>query len=392
MKAGLTLFLLTDGIPPYVMGGMQKHSRLLAEYVARLGVKVVLYHCVERVEEADDEAVRCSFSEDAQQNLEVRTFLYGDTGKLPGHYLRAQKQLSQLYFERLKQETDHPDFIYMKGFVASEILKRRDELPFKCKMGVKFHGMNMYQKQPDWRGEVVKYMLRPATRNIMNAADVVFSYGGKITPLIARRVMRPSKVVELPSGIGSNWIREDSPDMPSGPLKFLFVGRYDRLKGLPELYKAISGLQSNTARKGQRDWELTLVGPIPEEHRLQDPRLRYVGAVHGELELMDIYDRHDVLLCPSISEGMPNVIMEAMARGLAVVATDVGATQILVDSSNGWLINAGDVGAIRLAMIRAIETMPEDLLKMKLAGISRMRTEFVWEHIATRFVAWMSSL
>ena len=44
-------------------------------------------------------------------------------------------------------------------------------------------------------------------------------------------------------------------------------------------------------------------------------------------------------MCPSYSEGMPNVIMEAMSRGLAIIATDVGAVSKLVDEENGWLIN-----------------------------------------------------
>lgn len=383
-KGQLTLFLLTDGIPPYVMGGMQKHSRLLAEYVARLGVKVVLYHCVEKKKDVDDEAVRATFSETARQQITIRTFLYEDTGKLPGHYLRAQKRLSQLYFDRLLKETVKPDFIYTKGYVGSEALKRRNELPFSCKIGVKFHGMNMYQKQPDWKGEVVKYMLRPATRNIMNAADVVFSYGGKITRVTARRISKPSKIVEFPSGIGSEWIRDENELTPSDDvLRFLFVGRYDRLKGLPEIYRAIESIVAT------REWKLTLVGPIPEAHQLQHPNLEYAGAVYDEHIIKSIYDKHAVLLCPSISEGMPNVIMEAMARGLAVIATDVGATQVLVKEDNGWLILPSKTSAICAAMNEALATPNEKLLLMRKAGIGRMRNDFVWEEIAKRFVRWL---
>ena len=47
----------------------------------------------------------------------------------------------------------------------------------------------------------------------------------------------------------------------------------------------------------------------------------------------------DILICPSYSEGMPNVIMEGMARGLAIIATNVGATSRMVSKENGWLIS-----------------------------------------------------
>ena len=55
-------------------------------------------------------------------------------------------------------------------------------------------------------------------------------------------------------------------------------------------------------------------------------------------EKKDIFDSCDVLICPSYSEGMPNVILEAMARGLAIIATDVGAISEMVDSTNGILM------------------------------------------------------
>lgn len=379
----MRIVILSDGIPPHVKGGMQKHSRLLAEYVARIGVRVVLYHCVDDKKELDDEAVRLSFSESARVNIVVRTFLYRDLGKLPGHYLRAQKQLSKAYFERLLAEGIAPDFIYTKGFVGSEVLRRRSELPYQCKIGVKFHGMNMFQKQPNWKGEVVKYMLRPSTRNIMNAADVVFSYGGKISRIISRYVSKPSKIVEFPSGIASEWIREESElQSEHNELRLLFVGRYDRLKGLPELYKALGSVAG-------QEWKLTIVGPIPEKDQFTHPNLEFIGPVYEEEELKSIYDRHHVLLCPSISEGMPNVIMEAMARGLAIIATDVGATQVLVNSENGWLIPPGDIKAIGSAMNAAVDTPSLKLESMSKVSIERMRNNFVWEEIAVRFVKWL---
>ena len=49
-------------------------------------------------------------------------------------------------------------------------------------------------------------------------------------------------------------------------------------------------------------------------------------------------DNCDILICPSYSEGMPNVILEGMSRGLAIITTDVGANELLVSNENGKLI------------------------------------------------------
>ena len=51
-----------------------------------------------------------------------------------------------------------------------------------------------------------------------------------------------------------------------------------------------------------------------------------------------MYDSCDILICPSYSEGMPNVILEAMSRGLAIIATNVGAIRLLVSEDNGVLL------------------------------------------------------
>ena len=218
----------------------------------------------------------------------------------------------------------------------------------------------------------------------MNSADVVFSYGGKITEVIAGELQNKLKIVEFPSGISKDWIRDKEDVQPSGDvLRFLFVGRFDRLKGLPELYSAISKLN-----EGGR-WVLEIVGPIPVSKRLSHPNVRYIGEIKDAMALREIYDRNDVLLCPSISEGMPNVIMEAMARGLAIIATDVGATQILVRKENGWCIESAKPSLILSALNSSLELESEELMSLKIASIMLMKESFTWEEVAKRFNNWL---
>lgn len=375
----MKVLILSDGIPPFVIGGMQKHSKLMAKYLAEGGHEVILYHYAERSIDIIEQQV--GFGEKALENLTFRCFLYKDERKLPGHYLRAQKQMSQQYLDALRDLEDI-DFIYAKGFMAWRLLEDRVLLGIKTPVGVKFHGMNMFQKQPNWRGELLKYMLRPPVRKIMRLADVVFSYGGRITDVIEQAGVDSAKIIEIPSGIERDWIRgETEIRMRLGPTKFLFVGRYDRLKGLPELYRAISRLDTESS------WFLTIVGPIPESRHLTHPNVKYLGEIREENALKQIYDQHDILICPSISEGMPNVIIEAMARGLAIIASDVGASAMLVKSDNGRLTFPGDSVSIVETMQELIEMSNSDLLVLKQTSQRRIREEFLWENIVSVLVS-----
>ena len=105
----MRILILSDGIPPFVMGGMQKHSRLLAEYLARLGHSVTLFHYSE--EPVSDLEVRAHFSRAAQEFITSYHFLYKDNSLFPGHYLRAQKKISERYLNELMKLGTF-DFIY----------------------------------------------------------------------------------------------------------------------------------------------------------------------------------------------------------------------------------------------------------------------------------------
>lgn len=380
----MRIAILSDGIPPFMMGGMQKHSKLIGEYLAKLGHKVTMFHYSENAQNAAKAA--SFFSEEALLNLCFEHFVYEDSGKLPGHYLRAQRKMSEIYLGRLLNMPAF-DFIYAKGFMGWALLQRRDELKISSPVGLKLHGMNMFQKQPNIRGEITKYLFRKKVRDMMNKADYVFSYGGKITSIINQELSNHNdRVIEIPSGITNDWlVNPELIENSSGVIKILFVGRYDRLKGLPELYAAIPGLKMSDK------CIFTFVGPIPKSQQLQKENVKYLGVIYDENELKDVYDEHDVLVCPSISEGMPNVIMEGMARGLVIIATDVGATNILVSEKNGQLLKTAKAKDIAVAIDKICMLTDMGMLKLKKQSRETIN-DFVWSKIALELNKWLERL
>jgi len=79
------------------------------------------------------------------------------------------------------------------------------------------------------------------------------------------------------------------------------------------------------------------------------------------------------LVLPSFAEGLPVVIMEALALGRPVVATSISGISELVDRETGWIIPAGSVTALADAMIAALETPTEQLRAMGDVGRERVR-------------------
>ena len=88
-----------------------------------------------------------------------------------------------------------------------------------------------------------------------------------------------------------------------------------------------------------------------------------------------------VLVQPSFSEGLPVVIMEALALGRPVIGTMVGGIPELVRADeNGWLVTAGSVDELAGALHKALQASPAQLLAMGQAGRARVRVQ---HHAAT---------
>jgi glycosyltransferase involved in cell wall biosynthesis len=87
------------------------------------------------------------------------------------------------------------------------------------------------------------------------------------------------------------------------------------------------------------------------EARPDASAVTFAGHVPYGPALFDLYDAHDVLVLPSFTEGFPQVVLEAMARGVPVVATSVGGVpRVLKNQVNGRLVAPGDAEAVARAV------------------------------------------
>lgn len=141
-----------------------------------------------------------------------------------------------------------------------------------------------------------------------------------------------------------------------GPVEILYVGWIIEAKGICELLEAMHGVP---------DARLTMVGPSqPDFAAAIAPRLAALGErvrllpPRPRAELLPLYAEADVFTLPTWREGFPNVVLEAMATGLPIVATTVGAIPDAVrDGEEALLVPPRDPAALADAL-RALVSDP----------------------------------
>lgn len=157
--------------------------------------------------------------------------------------------------------------------------------------------------------------------------------------------------------------------------RLMFVGRLAAVKGVPVLLQALAD-----ARRTRPDLTLTLVGDGPDRAGLetQAQALDLAGAVtftgyKSQSEVADLLACHDALVLPSFAEGVPVVLMEAMAARMPVIATAVGGVSELVeDGVTGCLVAPGDGAALTRAILKVIA---DSTLRQHMGDAGRAKVE-----------------
>ena len=177
----------------------------------------------------------------------------------------------------------------------------------------------------------------------------------------------------------------DRSDRSGKPVNVLFVGWMIEAKGVRELLAAAAHLP---------DARFTLVGPPEprftetveaELHALRD-HLR-VLPVQPRDEIYRLYREADIFVLPTWREGFPIVVIEAMAAGLPVVSTPVGAIpEAVEDGRSGILVPVRDAASLESALRRLIGDAPLRLA-MGRAGRARVESTFSFDAVAARLAA-----
>jgi len=203
----------------------------------------------------------------------------------------------------------------------------------------------------------------------------------------------PEKTIVHRMGIALNTFEYRRHRIPSdGPARLLTVGRLVQKKGHRYAIEAVASLAV-----GGRDIEYTIAGDGPlrgdleqlvETHSLRD-RVRFLGAVDQE-QVRRLYQESDVFVLPSVRaddgdmEGVPVVLMEAMASGVPVVSTrHTGIEELVTDGVSGLLSPEKDVAALA-EKLRYLLDHPHAAEALARAARHRVEGEFNIDNLNKR--------
>jgi len=236
--------------------------------------------------------------------------------------------------------------------------------------------------------------LRPALRAIIHRSDAVTVISSYTASLLRGAAPGASPVV-IPFGAATELPAQAPPPRhhePGDAFRLLFVGRLVERKGVHVLIDAVASLRANGVRV-----EASIVGDGPErrglEARARERGVADVIRFHGfvpDAALRERYRQSDAFVLPAVvdrkgdTEGLGVVLLEALAHGRPVIASDAGGIRDIVQHEvTGLLVPSGDAGALASAIVRYIDE-PAIATSLVASGRAHLATTFSWDSIVDR--------
>jgi glycosyltransferase involved in cell wall biosynthesis len=384
--------------PPY-FGGMGNVVFQMAEHLVAAGHEVEvltpMYYENKEIRSPEAESARTHAPEVEEQIATVNriapTFQYGNAARLP----------------QIGHELDDFDVVHLHyPFFGTANLVRRWKLNNPNKpLVITYH---MDNRSPGWKGLIFKLYSKYWMPKILGAADaIIASTFDYVQSGDARKIFEedPSKWHEIPFGVDTNrFFPAPKPELLFEEFQLdiniptvLFVGGMDSahyFKGIPVLLQALFALKKNNFPV-----QAVLVGDgeLRENYELQvkalglEKNVFFMGRVDDEM-LPVCYTMADLFVLPSINQGeaFGMVLLEAMASGVPVLATDLAGVRS-VAKYGGQVVPVNDPIALATS-IKEFLNDPEQIQFWKERSRLSAEEVFSWDSIIARTVDLYESL
>ncbi len=360
--------MFTDYFPPHVGGGVEKVVDELSRGLVRSGAEVDLFTL--RTTGGLSREVRDGVRVHRSSAIELTKLLRLQTAFSPALLWDAYRRL----------RANPPDVIhahttfFFSSLVAAALAKLlRRPLVTTLHVGA-LDAMPLAQRLP-----VLAYE-RSLGRAVVSASDRVICVSQAVADYAPRLgAKRERTVVQLNAVDCDAFHPTDAPR--EGAPRLVFVGRLIQNKGPQFLIEALPHVFAR--HPGATLW---VVGDGPLRASLE-ARCRELGIAERvqflgtRSDVADLMRDCDVFVRPSLMEGLPLTVLEAMATGLPAVATPVGGTaEVLQDGVTGLLVPPRDVVGLETALDRLLA---DDGLRRRMGAAARrqVETDFGWGRI-----------
>lgn len=365
----MRIALFTDYYPPHVDGGVERVVCQLAQGYARRGHDVRVFTLNTR-EAPEFEAV--------MPNLRV----YRAPATQLSGLLKVQSSVStKLYglandsLQAFPADVIHAHTSFFYSSLVAAALSKRLGLPMVTTLHVGSLG-----EMPLRTRLMAGVYERTLGSLIMAQSKTVIAVSHAVADHAERVGVNPNKLTVIANGVD---VDEYSPAFYKGAdrLRFTCVGRLIGNKGPQHLLEAVPALLEVAP-----DSEVVFVGDGPMLETLQarataldlNDSVTFLGSRD---DVPDILRDSDVFVRPSLTEGMPLAVLEAMACGLAVIATAVGGTgEVIRHLQNGLLVAPCDGPGLTKALI---DLALDERLRRRLGENARLSVEqdYSWERV-----------
>ncbi|MDY9922280.1 glycosyltransferase [Methanobacterium sp.] len=318
--------------PPHI-GGVSSHTYLLSRELVKRGDEVyVLTYPHRDVEGINGVKVETAFAPNIK-GLRGLFFFISSTFKLMGMVRRFNIDLIHAHF------LIPPGLI---GVCVGSLLGK--------KTAVTAHGSDLLiqAKNP---------ILRRLIKFVLKRADYVLVVNQNLQEKVLELGINPDKIYITPNAVDVEKFNPQNKELPpnvkisSDKPVLLFVGNLVFQKGVKYLLEAKKLMKTGA--------ELVIVGDGPLrqdlEMKVRDGKISDVIFTGARRDVDEIMPSADVFVLPSISEGFPITILEAMASGLPVVATNVGGISEVMNEDVGIMVNPSNPRELASALDKILE-------------------------------------
>ena len=222
----------------------------------------------------------------------------------------------------------------------------------------------------------------PLYRGAIRTADGAHAYSRDVWNILQLKYnLDPDRTAYIPSGVESRFNLPRHYDS-SSPLKLLYAGTWLDQRGIFYLRDALERLVPRIP-----GITMTFAGcGLPPEviNEFFGPKLTssiVILPVVPSEQMQQLFAAHDVFLFPSLMEGLPSVLLEAMASGMPVITAETcGMPDVVEDGFNGLLVSPADSAAIEEAVLRLAAS--SELRQSLGQEAQRTMARYTWERSA----------
>ncbi len=348
--------ITTEGIFPLSIGGIQKYSlELIKELNEKIDLEITVIH-------PHNQNLFSEF-----KNVK-EVFIPYPKGQRP-YILNCW-----LYSDRISDfllKTDF-DIIYAQGLTVWSNIKK-----LKPKIISNFHGLEPFQTI-GLLNQIKVYPLKWAIKYVLRQSDITINEGGLLKDLLTKQDLKTTKIVRIPNAVHLNEEIQFEDEKLNDQINLLVICRLAHNKGIPLLLEAFDALIRVCP---QKKFLLNVVGDGPLRSQLEAQYASNNIIFHGrvdEAEKEKLLQTADLFVFPTLFEGMPTAVLEAMSVSLPIVATRVGGIPDLVDHTNGFLIEKKSIPELTAALLKFSKLDFQDKAEMSKKSLEKVKA-FSWQ-------------